>query len=233
MVGAMAPIDPRDRVIFALDVEDEARARALVTALRPAVGTFKVGLELLMRGGGELAARVADGAPLFVDAKLHDVPATVARAARQVVRTVPAVRYLTVHGAVREAADAVEGRAGILLVTVLTSVDPADFGGAAALTAHVVARAERAAREGAAGVVCAPTEAAAVRAALGDAVEVITPGVRPAWAAVNGDDQRRVATAAEAIRAGASRVVVGRPLRDAPDPAAAAARLLAEIAGAE
>ncbi len=229
----MPPADPRDRVIFALDVEDEARARALVAALRPSVGTFKVGLELLLRGGVELAARLSDGAPMFLDAKLHDVPATVARAARQAVRGGFPVRYLTVHNAVREAVDAVEGRAGVLLVTVLTSVDPATLGGAEALTAHVVERARMAAREGAAGVVCAPTEAAAVRAAVGDALEIVTPGVRPAWATVAGDDQRRVATAAEALRAGATRVVIGRPLRDAPDPAAAARRLLDEVRGAE
>jgi len=229
----MLPIEARDRVIFALDVEDEARARSLVAALGPSVGTFKVGLELLMRGGVDLAARLTDGAGLFIDAKLHDVPATVARSARQVVRGGAPVRYLTVHNAVREAVDAVEGRAGILLVTVLTSVDPAAFGGSEALTAHVVERARMAAREGAAGVVCAPAEAAAVRAAVGDALEIITPGVRPAWASVAGDDQRRVATAAEAIRAGATRVVIGRPLRDAPDPAAAALLLLTEIRGAE
>jgi orotidine-5'-phosphate decarboxylase len=229
----MPPLEPRDRVIFALDVEDEARARSLVAALAPSVATFKVGLELLMRGGVDLAARLTDGAGLFIDAKLHDVPATVARSARQVVRGGVPVRYLTVHNAVREAVDAVEGKAGVLLVTVLTSVDPADFGGAAALTAHVVERARMAAREGAVGVVCAPTEAAAVRAAVGEGLEIITPGVRPAWAAVAGDDQRRVATAAEAIRAGATRLVIGRPLRDAPDPAAAARLLLDEIRAAE
>lgn len=220
---------PRDRLIFALDVEDEARARALVAALRPHVGTFKVGLELLMRGGMELAARVAEGSPLFVDAKLHDVPATVSRAARQVARSGVPVRFLTVHGAVPEAVEAMGGRGGVLLVTVLTSVDAASLGGPEALTARVVERALAAKRDGAAGVVCAPTEARAVRDAVGEGFEVVTPGVRPAWAAVAGDDQRRTATAAEALRAGASRVVVGRPLRDAPDPAEAARRLLEEI----
>lgn len=229
----MVSMAPRDRLIFALDVEDEARARALVATLAPFVGTFKVGLELLMRGGTVLAAHLTDGAPLFVDAKLHDVPVTVARAARQVVRAGFPVRFLTVHNAVREAVDAVEGKAGVLLVTVLTSVDPGELGGSEALTARVVERARMAACAGAAGVVCAPTEAQAVRAAVGEGLEVITPGVRPSWATVTGDDQRRVATVAAALRAGATRVVVGRPLRDAPDPRAAAQRLLAEMAAVE
>ncbi len=220
---------PRDRVIFALDVEDEARAKALTAALAPSVGTFKVGLELLMRGGMELAARLTDGAPLFIDAKLHDVPATVQRSVRQIVRHGAPVRYITVHDTVREAVEAAEGRAGVLLVTVLTSLDAARWGGPERLTAHVVARALEAQREGAAGVVCAATEAAAVRAAVGEGFDVVTPGVRPAWAAVAGDDQKRTATAVEAVRAGATRVVIGRPLRDAPDPAEAARRLVDEL----
>lgn len=229
----MNTLTPRDRVIFALDVEDEARARALVTALAASVGTFKVGLELLMRGGVDLAARLSNGAPLFIDAKLHDVPATVSRSVRQIVRSSAPVRFITVHEGVASAVEAAGGRAGILLVTVLTSVDPSVYGGVERLTERVVERALSAQREGAVGVVCAPTEAAAVRAAVGAEFEVVTPGVRPAWAKVEGDDQRRVATAVEAVRAGASRVVIGRPLRDAQDPAAAAARLLSELSSAE
>jgi orotidine-5'-phosphate decarboxylase len=229
----MVTLTPRDRVIFALDVEDEARARALVAALTPHVGTFKVGLELLMRGGMDLAARLSNGAPLFVDAKLHDVPATVSRSVRQIVRGGAPVRFITVHESVRDAVEAADGRAGILLVTVLTSVDPAGLGGAERLTAKVVERALAAKRDGAVGVVCAATEARAVRDAVGADFEVVTPGVRPAWARVENDDQRRVATAAEALRAGASRVVIGRPLRDAPDPSAAAARLLSELSAPE
>ncbi len=233
MLRAMERTAPRDRVIFALDVEDESRARALVAQLAPNVGTFKVGLELLMRGGMDLAARLTDGAPLFIDAKLHDVPATVSRSVRQIVRSGSPVRYITVHDAVRDAVEAADGRAGILLVTVLTSVDPGVYGGSEALTARVVERALSAQREGAVGVVCAATEARAVRDAVGPGFEVVTPGVRPAWARVANDDQRRVATAAESVRSGASRVVIGRPLRDAPDPAAAAARLVAELTETE
>lgn len=223
---------PQDRVIFALDVEDEARARALSATLRPYVGTFKIGLELLMRGGVELAARVTGGAPVFIDAKLHDVPATVRRAVRQIVRANITARFITVHDGVRHAVEATEGRAGILLVTVLTSVEASVYGGPEALSRHVVARAQQARDEGACGVVCAPTEARAVREALGGDFAIVTPGVRPAWATVTGDDQRRTATAAEALGAGASHLVLGRPLRDAPDPAEAARRLVEEIASA-
>ncbi len=223
---------PSDRLIFALDVDDEARARALVTALRPHVGVFKVGLELLMRGGTELVARILDGAEVFIDAKLHDVPATVTRAVRQIVAAQTPARFITVHDCVPEAVLAAEGRAGILLVTVLTSIAPGSLGGPEALTARVVSRALEARDGGASGVVCSPGEAAAVRSAVGSSLAIVTPGVRPAWAAVAHDDQRRTATAAEAIRAGATHVVVGRPIRDARDPAEAARRVLDEIAAA-
>ncbi len=223
---------PKDRVIFALDVEDETRARALSAALKPHVGTFKIGLELLMRGGVELAARVTDGAPVFIDAKLHDVPATVRRAVQQIVRSGVTARFITVHDGVHHAVEATEGRAGILLVTVLTSVEVSVYGGPEALTRHVVTRALKARDEGACGVVCAPTEARAVREALGSDFAIVTPGVRPAWATVAGDDQRRTATAAEALSAGASHLVIGRPLRDAPDPAEAARKLIEEITSA-
>lgn len=220
---------PDDRLIFAVDVADEARAVDLVRRLRPWVGTYKLGLELLMRGGMDLVARIARGAPVFVDAKLHDVPATVARSVRQIVAGANPVRFITVHDAVEAAVEAADGRAGILCVTVLTSEDPAMHGGAEALREKVVARAVAAMARGAAGVVCAPTEARAVRQAIGPLGLIVTPGVRPAWAEVQGDDQRRTATAAEALAEGASMVVVGRPLRDAADPEAAARRLVAEM----
>lgn len=223
--------DARDRLIFALDVEDEARARALVTALRPSVGTFKVGLELLLRGGMELARRLTDGSALFVDAKLHDVPATVSRAVAQIVGAGVPVRFITVHDPVEAAVRAAGGRAGILRVTVLTSAAPAAYGGDEALTRAVVARAVEAHAQGAAGVVCSPRELGAVRAAA-PTLQCVTPGVRPAWASVPGDDQRRTATVAEAIRAGASHLVVGRPIRDARDPSEAARRVVEEILGA-
>lgn len=228
----MPPSRPEDALIFALDVEDEARARALVAALRPHVGTFKVGLELLLRGGMDLASRIADGASLFIDAKLHDVPATVSRAVLRVVESGVPVRFITVHEPVRAAVEAAAGRATILRVTALTSIDPARMGGPDALTRYVVERAVEARDEGAGGVVCSPNEARAVRAAVGAGTVIVTPGVRPAWAEVKGDDQRRTATVGEAIAAGADHIVVGRPIRDAKDPVEAARRVVAEVAAA-
>lgn len=223
--------DARDRLIFALDVEDEARARALAAALRPSVGTFKIGLELLMRGGMELARRLTDGSALFIDAKLHDVPATVSRAVAQIVDAGVPVRFITVHDPVDAAVRAAHGRAGILRITVLTSTSPDRYGGEEALTRAVVARAVEAQSQGAVGVVCSPRELAAVRAAA-PLLQCVTPGVRPTWASVAGDDQQRTATVTEAIRAGASHLVVGRPIRDAADPSEAARRVVEEILGA-
>lgn len=227
------PARPEDRLIFALDVEDEHRARELVARLRPHVGTFKVGLELLSRGGMDLVSRIADGSAVFIDAKLHDVPATVSRAVRRIVEHGVPVRFITVHDAVFEAVSAAHGQAEILLVTVLTSVDPASVGGHEALTARVVERAHIARREGASGIVCATSELSAVRHATGDDLARVVPGVRPTWAAVSGDDQRRVSTVRDAIRAGATHLVVGRPIRDASDPVEAARRVVEEIAEAE
>lgn len=221
-----ATLRAEDRLIFALDVDDEDRARALVRRLRPHVGLFKMGLETLMAGGMARVARLAEGHPVFVDAKLHDVPATVARSVRQIVKGPNPVRYITVHNCVREAVEACEGRAAILRVTVLTSIEARDLGGQEALTARVLRRAEEAVRAGAEGVICAPAEVRAVRAALGRDVTVVTPGVRPAWAAVAGDDQARTASPEEAVRAGADRVVVGRPIRDAERPEEAARRIV-------
>ncbi len=223
---------PTDRLIFALDVDDEARARNLVTVLRPEVGTFKVGLELLLRGGMELVTRILEGAEVFIDAKIHDVPMTVTRAVRQVIAGGVRVKYITVHDGVPEAVAAAQGRAGVLLVTVLTSVSPECESHLDELTERVVARAVMAQRDGAVGVVCSPREAQRVRAAVGSGFAVVTPAVRPAWAVVPGDDQKRTATVEEAIRAGASHVVVGRPIRDATSPKDAARRVVDEIAEA-
>lgn len=228
----MSTARPEDRLIFALDVEDEARARALVQQLRPHVGTFKVGLELLCRGGMDLVSRITDGSAVFIDAKLHDVPATVSRAVRRIVEHGVQVRFITVHEAVADAVRAAGGRAEILLVTVLTSVDPASLGGPEALRARVASRAHDARRDGAAGVVCAASELDLVRSVGDGAMLRVVPGVRPAWAEVSGDDQRRVTTVADAVRAGATHLVVGRPIRDAKDPVEAARRIVDEIAGA-
>ncbi len=226
---------PDHRLIVALDVPDADRARALVETLGDAVGFYKVGLGMLAGGGLDLARELkAAGRRVFLDLKLFDIGATVEAAVRGLAGL--GTDFLTVHGDPQVVAAAASGRGDaplrILAVTVLTSLDRADLdamliapGDLAALT---VERARRALDAGADGVIASPHEAAAIRA-LPEAQGrlIVTPGVRPAGAAAG--DQKRVATPAEAIRAGADHIVVGRPVWSAPDPAAAARAVLAEL----
>ena len=224
-----------DRLICALDVESAAKARALVARLGGAAGWLKVGLELFTAEGPTVLSGLPEGR-VFLDLKLHDIPETVGRAVARVARYAE-VGMLTVHAcggramlarAVKEA-----GAVKILAVTVLTSLDATDLrevGDGGDVEDLVVRRARLAAEAGCHGVVCSPREAAIVRADVPAGFLVVTPGVRPAGVPVG--DQKRVATAAEAIRAGASHVVVGRPIRDAADPFAQANAIAAEIAGA-
>ncbi len=236
-----ATLSPRERVLVALDAPSLAEALALVKLLRPHVGGFKVGLELCTAvGAPQVVEAVADaGGALFLDLKLHDIPNTVAGAVRSVCALGPAVRMLTLHcqGGAAMLRAAVEAAAGaphrplLLGVTVMTSIDAAmlrdELGVAAGLEAQVVHLARLAQACGLDGVVGSPLEAPAIRAACGPELLVVTPGVRPAWAAVG--DQRRVMTPAETLAAGADYLVVGRPITAAPDPAAAAQRLVAEL----
>jgi orotidine-5'-phosphate decarboxylase len=230
-----------DRILAALDVASLDDALALVGALQPHVGGFKVGLELCTAAGVPqvVSAVAAAGGAVFLDLKLHDIPNTVAGAVRSVCALGPAVRMLTIHTqggaamlrAAAAAAAAFPTRPLLLGVTVLTSMDGAtlrdDLGVPAAMEEHVVHLARLAQRCGLDGVVVSPHEAAAVRRACGDELLIVTPGVRPATAAA--DDQRRVLTPAEALRAGADYLVIGRPLTAAGDPAAAAAGIAAEL----
>ncbi|HEX2403117.1 MAG TPA: orotidine-5'-phosphate decarboxylase, partial [Acidimicrobiia bacterium] len=208
--------------------------------LHPLVGGFKVGLELLMGEGPAVVSRVAAlGAPVFVDAKLHDIPNTVAGAAARLGSI--GARWVTVHAsggeemmraAVEALAAGAEPGAGVLAVTVLTSLDEATlrtvgFGMGAAEQTGAMAR--LAAAAGAEGVVCAVPEAETVKA-LGLGLTVATPGIRPAGA--ERADQRRVATPGEAIRRGADLLVVGRPITAAADPIAAAEAVSKEIEAA-
>jgi orotidine-5'-phosphate decarboxylase len=222
----------RDRVCAALDFSTWAAAERFARAVAPEVGMLKVGLELFAaEGPPAVRAAAALGRPVFLDLKLHDIPNTVEGAARSAAAS--GASLLTVHAsggeemmraAVRGAGPGVR----ILAVTVLTSLDAAALAavGLAGSPAEAVVRlASLAVRAGVAGLVCSPLEVAAVRAAVGPAPLLVVPGVRPAGAAKG--DQARVATPAEAVRAGADVLVVGRPLRDAPDPAAAA-RAIAE-----
>jgi orotidine-5'-phosphate decarboxylase len=217
------------------DLETAARWAGLVT---PHVSTLKIGLELYLRYGPEAVASVrgASGVQVFLDLKLHDIPATVAGAARAVARLRPAL--LTVHAAAGPAAirAAVEAAPAtrIVAVTVLTSLGEADLRriGLAGPASDAVRRlAVLAVEAGAGGLVCSPQEVAAVRAEVGDDIMLITPGVRPAGADVH--DQARVATPEEALRSGADLLVIGRPITAAADPGAAAAAIAASLRRAE
>ena len=219
-------------ICAALDVKDPAAAERLASRLAGHVGLFKVGLELfLAHGRASVDAIRKFGLPIFLDLKLHDIPQTVERAARGVAEL--GVDYLTVHASggsemIRAARRALP-RTKLLAVTALTSLGPDDLA-AVGLARDAVPRLARlAVAAGADGVVCAPQEVSALRASLGPELLLVVPGIRPAGAAP--DDQRRTATPAEAIRAGASILVIGRPLRDASDPAAAADAIAREIAG--
>ena len=231
----MARQAPIAVALDAPDLETAARWAALVA---PHVSTLKVGLELYLRYGPDAVASVrgASGVEIFLDLKLHDIPATMAGAARAVARLRPSL--LTVHAAagaaaIRAAADAVPGTR-IVAVTVLTSLGEGDLSriGLAGPVSDAARRlAVLALEAGARGLVCSPQEVAAIRAEVGDDVLLITPGVRPAGAAVN--DQARVATPEEALRSGADLLVIGRPITGAADPGAAAAAIAAALRRAE
>jgi orotidine-5'-phosphate decarboxylase len=216
-----------DRLIFPLDFDSLEQALPWVERLRGSVGIFKVGLELFSAAGPEAvrAVRAASGAGVFLDAKLHDIPATVEAAARALRATAPAM--LTVHAAGGKAMleAAVRGAGpGVLVlgVTRLTSLHA---------SVEEICELARLAREaGCGGIVCSGAEAEAVRQAVGPGLRIVCPGVRPAGS--DPGDQARVVTPASAIAAGANFVVCGRPIRAAADPVAAANAIADEIAHA-
>lgn len=223
-------------VAIALDTDDLAVAARWTGQVGPHVSTLKVGLGLYLRYGPEAVARVrAAGAErVFLDLKLHDIPATVGAAAAAVAGLAP--HYLTVHASggtdMIKAAVAAAPETKITAVTVLTSLgegDLADIGLAGPALDAARRLAALAVGAGARALVCSPREVAAIRAEVGPDVELITPGVRPPGAA--GDDQTRVASPREALAAGADLLVVGRPVTRAADPAAAAAELAASLRG--
>lgn len=227
---------PRERIVFALDVPELSDTRAWVARLGGHVGVFKVGLELFTAKGPDAIRVVHDaGAACFLDLKLHDIPATMAGAAASAVRL--GVRYLTVHAsagesALRAVADVARGTATtILAVTVLTSLGENElteigFRDDAMKSAARLAAMARASDIG--GIVCSPHEARALRAVVGPDMVIVTPGVRMRGA--DAGDQKRVATPRDAVEQGADLIVVGRPIRQASDPVAAARAIANEIA---
>ncbi|WP_439817679.1 orotidine-5'-phosphate decarboxylase [Zavarzinia sp. CC-PAN008] len=228
--------DPRAHLCVALDLPDVGQARALVAALRPHVGWFKIGHQLIFAGGLDLAAELAEqGARVFLDAKLYDIGETVANGVGSIRRL--GAQLLTVEGNARtvSAAVAARGDSGlrILAVTVLTDRDQADLAaeGLSGSVADLVERRARASLDaGADGLICSTLEIERLRALAGPGRLLVVPGIRPEGTESGG--QKRIATPAAAIRAGADILVVGRPITRSPDPAAAAAAIVAEIAAA-
>jgi orotidine-5'-phosphate decarboxylase len=234
----------KDYIVFPLDVASVKEAAAYVERLSDWVGMFKVGLELFIQAGPEIVdiIRKNGKTDIFLDLKLHDIPATVARAMARIADL--GVAFATVHcgetprmleAAVKGAA----GRVGVLGVTLLTSITPEDIqiSGyrdefAVDLPRLVIKRAEAARVAGCAGVVCSGHEVRQIKEAFGQDFVAITPGIRPAWNINDTDDQRRIMTPDQAIRNGADYLVIGRPIRDAEDPVAAAQYIADEIAGA-
>ncbi len=224
-------IPPEQRLIFALDVADGDRARALIAQLGDSVQFYKLGLELFLSGAyfeliGELKQA---GKKIFADLKLFDIPPTVGRAVAQLARH--EVDFLTVHGndAMLEAAVAARGQTGILAVTALTSLDRGDLndlGFDCDIEALVLSRARRALALGCAGVISSGLEAAALRREIDSALTVVCPGIRPVD---NIDEQKRTLSVAQAFAAGADYIVVGRPIRDADNPRQAADAIQSEI----
>ncbi|GLK79646.1 orotidine-5'-phosphate decarboxylase [Methylopila turkensis] len=232
----MTQDDARDRLIVGLDLATVEEAEAMVARLGDAVQFYKVGFELALAGGLVLAERLAgSGKKVFVDLKLHDIGATVEKATRQVAKL--GATYLTVHAYPQTLKAAAEGRGAsglkVLGVTVLTSWDAGDVreAGFSETPEQLVARRARHALEaGVDGVICAPTDLPVIRSVAPRPFHAVTPGVRPAGSAAG--DQKRIATPADAIRNGADRLVVARPILSAPDPRAAAEAIIAEIAAA-
>lgn len=237
--------EARSRLIFALDVDSLAAATDWVQRLRGKVGVFKVGKQLFTRCGPDVVRMIRDqGGEVFLDLKFHDIPNTVAKAAVEACRL--GVRMFNVHAlggrammaraaaAMAESGALSGGRRPLLLgVTILTSADDRclqEVGIERPVAEMVPLLAGLAQQAGLDGVVASPREVGSIRRVCGRDFVVVTPGVRPAWAAAN--DQRRVMTPGEALAAGADYLVVGRPIAAAADPVAAAERIIAEMAAA-
>jgi orotidine-5'-phosphate decarboxylase len=233
--------DPKNRLAVALDYPDAFEAMKLVDSLGQTCQWFKVGMELYYAAGNDMIRQLRDrGFDVFLDLKLHDIPNTVAGAVRSATNA--GASLLTIHAsggsammtaAAAEAAKA-PGSPRLLAVTVLTSMDAAQLAatGITATPADQVLRLAKLARQsGIDGFVCSAEEVASVRADTGPDTLLVIPGIRPTGADIG--DQKRIATPAQAIAQGASMLVVGRPITQAADPAAAAENILDEIAQAE
>jgi orotidine-5'-phosphate decarboxylase len=235
-------MDPKKHLILALDVPNREEALRLVELLRDEVGLFKVGWELFMAEGPQLLLDLVDNfSPIqfFLDLKLYDIPNTLRGAIHSIVH---GVALITIHcdlgpRALKTMVSDIGNAFKVMAVTLLTSLSGEDLRALGFASQYaddpsrlVLLRAELAKDAGCHGVICSGREAGAVKKACGKDFLVVCPGIRPAWSAVAGDDQKRVVTPAEAMRNGADYIVVGRPIRTARDPVDAARRVVAEIA---
>lgn len=236
-MGALAFESVKDRIFIALDVPTDDDARRLIERLGETATSYKIGLQLFCSAGPSFVRELAEaGLRVFLDLKLHDIPNTIAGAINSIASLGAALINLHCSGgeammrAAREALPADSGTA-LIGVTVLTSLDDDDLrslGVAHTSDGQVLLLARMAKESGLDGVVCSPKEIESLRAEMGDDFLLVTPGIRPAWAAAG--DQKRITTPREAIEAGASALVIGRPVTAAPDPAEAMRQVLGELA---
>ena len=236
---------PKDFIIFPLDLPDYDQAMQYVDILKGHVGLFKVGLELFISQGPDVVKSIRDagGAGIFLDLKLHDIPTTVKRAFMAASSHGP--EFVTLHcdeggDILKSVAENNPGGTKILAVTVLTSLDHENLSQlgyrkkyAENLTRLVLLKARIAKEAGCHGIVCSGHEVAMVKKELGHELIAVTPGIRPEWSIVGQDDQKRIVTPKIAVERGADYIVVGRPIRDAKNPADAAKRIADEIASVQ
>ena len=234
--------EPKDYIIFPLDLPDYDKALSYVDTLDGHVGLFKVGLELFIAQGPDIlkAIRSRSEAGIFLDLKLHDIPATVQRAF--MAASVHRPEFVTVHcdegdEILRTVTEENPGHTRILAITVLTSLNREKLKRLGYVQKYVddvsqlvLLKARMAKAAGCQGVVCSGLEVAEVKREIGPDMVAVTPGIRPAWTVVDRDDQKRIVTPADAVRNGSDYVVIGRPIRDAKDPGDAAKRVADEIA---
>jgi orotidine-5'-phosphate decarboxylase len=236
--------EPKDYIIFPLDLPTSDQAMAFVDQLKNHVGLFKVGLELFISQGPDILKSIRDAgiAGIFLDLKLHDIPATVKGAFMAASQYAP--EFVTIHcdeggEILKSVAENNPGHTKILAVTVLTSLNQEKLvalGYAKKytddLSALVLLKASLAKAAGCHGVVCSGLEASIIKKELGSDLITVTPGIRPAWSVVDQDDQKRIVTPADAVKNGSDYVVIGRPIRDAKNPVDAAKKVAEEIASA-
>jgi len=225
-------------ICVALDTPDIDRARALARQLMPHVGYMKIGMEFFYAHGAKgYEAVAAEGLPIFLDLKLHDIPNTVASGIKSLMQLSPRPAIVNLHAAggmdmMKAAADAVDGRSKLIAVTILTSLSNDDiwavgFNTAMETSGHAASLAKLAKTAGLDGVVCSPHDLAGIRAATGPEFLTVVPGIRPAEGASH--DQKRIATPKAARTAGADILVIGRAITGSPDPVVAAQKILGEL----